>query len=421
MTQASSSAPSPAGRPALAAAQSEPGAKPFAGVRVLDFTHFLAGPFSTFQLALQGAEVIKVEPVSGDAMRLSPISREWSERQLGPAWMAVNANKRSISLDLGKPEAVEIVNRLAREVDIVCENFRPGVLERKGIGWPQLSKLNPRLIYCGISGFGSTGPERGTASFDGKIQAMSGLMSITGDEQGGPMRAGFALADITTGMTAAFAMASALYQRTHTGRGQFVDVAMLDAMLNFMAPQVAEYTVMQYMHPQYGNRSTSRKPTADRFACGDGHIVLAVLTDKQFDNLLRALGRGDLLGDPRFSDWFTRTENEVELRRIIEAAMREGSAKDWEQRLTAADVPCATVWKISEIVNHPQVMHRGLVQPAQTPYGEVRLAGAGFRMAHGNGGIEGPVATPGCDTARVLGSIGYSSTQIEALKASGVI
>lgn len=425
MNQAPPSAPSQVSSgssgPAASPAHSEPGSKPFAGVRVLDFTHFLAGPFSTFQLALQGAEVIKVEPVSGDAMRLSPISREWSERQLGPAWMAVNANKRSISLDLGKPEAVEIVNRLAAEVDIVCENFRPGVLERKGIGWSQLSKINPRLIYCGISGFGSTGPERGTASFDGKIQAMSGLMSITGDERGGPMRAGFALADITTGMTAAFAMASALYQRTHTGRGQFVDVAMLDAMLNFMAPQVAEYTVMQYMHPQYGNRSTSRKPTADRFACGDGHIVLAVLTDKQFDNLLRALGRSDLLGDPRFSDWFTRTENEVELRRIIESAMQDGSAKDWEQRLTAADVPCATVWKISEIVNHPQVVHRGLVQPAQTPYGEVRLAGAGFRMAHGNGGIEGPVATPGCDTASVLGSLGYDSAQIASLKASGVI
>ncbi|MFN5510965.1 MAG: CaiB/BaiF CoA transferase family protein [Burkholderiales bacterium] len=421
MTHASSSAPSSAGDPVSATARSEAGPKPFAGVRVLDFTHFLAGPFSTFQLAVQGAEVIKVEPVSGDAMRLSPISREWSERQLGPAWMAVNANKRSITLDLGKPEAVEIVNRLVREVDIVCENFRPGVLERKGMGWSQLSKINPRLIYCGISGFGSTGPERGTASFDGKIQAMSGLMSITGDEQGGPMRAGFALADITTGMTAAFAMASALYQRTHTGRGQFVDVAMLDAMLNFMAPQVAEYTVMQYMHPQYGNRSTSRKPTADRFACGDGHIVLAVLTDKQFDNLLRALGRSDLLGDPRFSDWFTRTENEVELRRIIEEAMRAGSAKDWEQRLTAADVPCATVWKISEIVNHPQVQHRGLVQPAQTPYGEVRLAGAGFRMAHGNGGIEGPVATPGADTQRVLASIGYDETQIRQLQADRVI
>lgn len=395
--------------------------RPFEGVRILDFTHYLAGPFATFQLALQGADVVKVEALDGDASRASPIAGEWSEQRLSPSWMAVNANKRSLTLDLARPEAVEIVHRLAAEVDVVCENFRPGVMERLGIGWPQLSAINPRLVYCGISGFGSTGPERRTASFDGKIQAMSGLMSLTGEPVNGPMRAGFAAADITTGMTAAFAVASALFQRTHTGLGQFVDVAMLDAMLNILAPQVAEYTVLGHRHAQLGNGSVSRKPTADRYRCGAGYIVLAVLTDAQFANLLRTLGRADALADPRFADWAARTTHVDALRALIEEAMRDGDPKQWEQRLTAADVPCATVHTIAEIVAHPQLGHRGFLQQADTPRGKVTLAGAGFRLAHGNGGIDRPLALPGEHNDAVLGALGYDAARIASLRARKVI
>jgi crotonobetainyl-CoA:carnitine CoA-transferase CaiB-like acyl-CoA transferase len=395
--------------------------KAFAGVRILDFTHYLAGPFGTFQLALQGADVIKVEPVGGDGMRLSPISREWSERRLGPAWMAVNANKRSLTLDIARPEARAIVERLAKDVDVVCENFRPGVLERRGIGWPQLSAINPKLIYCAVSGFGSNGPERGTASFDGKIQAMSGLMSLTGEPVNGPMRAGFAAADITAGITSAFAVASALYQRTHTGRGQFVDVSMLDSMLNFLGPQLAEHLVVGFRHSQFGNLSVSRKPTADRFRCGDGWIVLAVLTDRQFANLMTAIGRADALADPRFADWFSRIEHTKALREAIEEAMRDGDPKSWEKRLTEADVPCATVLSIAEVAAHPQVEHRGLLQRAETPYGPVTLAGAGFRFEHGNGGIDRPLAAPGEHTDEVLAAAGYSPAEIEGFRRDAVV
>jgi crotonobetainyl-CoA:carnitine CoA-transferase CaiB-like acyl-CoA transferase len=396
-------------------------AKPFSNVRVLDFTHYLAGPFSTFQLALQGADVIKVEPIGGDGMRLSPVSREWSERGLAPGWMAVNANKRSITLDLAKPEAVEIIHKLASQADLVVENFRPGVLERLGIGWSQLSVLNSRLIYCAISGFGSTGPERGTASFDGKIQAMSGLMSLTGVAENGPMRAGFAAADVTAGMMAAYAMACALYQRTHTGVGQFVDVSMLDAMLNFLSLPVAEYTVSGFRHTQFGNRSVSRKPTADRFRCADGFIVLAVLTDKQFTRLMQTLGCEDALQDARFADWFSRTENATALREIIESAMQDGDPKSWEQRLTQADVPCATVYSIAEIVDHPQILHRGLLRTTETPFGAVRLVGPGFTMAHGSGGIDRPAVLPGTNTDELLGSIGYSDAEVAQLHVDKVV
>jgi len=396
-------------------------AKAFAGVRILDFTHYLAGPFCTFQLAVQGADVIKVEAVEGDAMRLSGSSSEWTKRQLSPSWMAVNANKRSMTLDLTKPAAREIVERLAAEVDVVCENFRPGVLERRGMGWSQLSKINPRLIYCGISGFGSTGPERGTASFDGKIQAMSGLMSLTGEPVNGPMRAGFAVADITTGITAAFAVASALFQRTHTGEGQFVDVAMLDSMVGFLSGQVAEYTTTGQRHQQLGNGSVSGKPTADRFRCGDGFLVLAVLTDKQFGNLMRALGREDALSDPRFADWPSRSANKVALRELIEHAMRDGDPASWERRLIDADAPCGQVNSIADVTAHPQLAHREMLQEVQTPYGPVRLAGSAFRMAHGTGGLDRPIALPGEHTDEVLASIGYDAQAIAALRADKVV
>jgi crotonobetainyl-CoA:carnitine CoA-transferase CaiB-like acyl-CoA transferase len=396
-------------------------AKAFSNVRVLDFTHVLAGPYATTQLAMQGADVIKIEPRGGEATRLTPTSREWSDRGLGPVWMAVNANKRSLTLDLSKPEAIGIVHRLARDADVVVSNFRPGVMDKLGIGWQALSAINPRLIYVEMSGFGSTGPERRTAAFDGKIQAMSGLMTLTGEPVNGPMRAGFAAADISTGITGAFAIATALFQRTHTGRGQFVDIAMLDAMLGMLSGQLAEWLVTGYRHPQYGNRSVSMKPTADRFRCGDGWIVLAVLTEQQFERLLRAIGREDALADPRFADWFARIEHARALREVIEAALAEGTPREWERRLTEADVPCAVVTSIAEIAGHPQIAHRGFLQEADTPFGKVRLAGPAFRFEHGNGGIDRPLATPGMHNDEVLASIGYDAAGIAALRAAEVI
>ena len=201
--------------------------KPFAGIRVLDFTRYVAGPFGSYQLALLGADVIKIESRSGDEMRRTQLSKEWSDRGLAPSFMGLNANKRSLTLDLTKPKAAGIVQRLAERADVVWENFRPGVMEKFVLGYDALSQVNPRLIYCAVSGFGQTGPERQTAAFDGKMQAMSGIMSITGHEEMGPTRAGFALCDTIGGMTGAFAVASAPFQRAQTGKGQLVDVAML--------------------------------------------------------------------------------------------------------------------------------------------------------------------------------------------------
>ena len=395
--------------------------KPFAGVRILDFTRYLAGPYGTYQLALLGADVVKIESHEGDETRGQLADRQWAARKMAPSFLSVNGNKRSMTLDLRRPEAVEIVKRLVVGADVVWENFRPGVMDRLGLGYEALSAINPRLIYCGVSGFGQNGPERTTAAFDGKLQAMSGIMSITGEPSRGPTRAGFAICDTIGGMTAALAVASALYQRMHSGRGQLVDVAMLDAALAFIPGPVSEYMVAGIEQRQIGNGSVSRKPTASRFRARDGYLVLAVLTEKQFAGLMRELGRADALDDPRFKDWPARTDNEPALRELIEAALAADDAKSWETRITAADVPCGSIWKIYEIVQHPQLEHRDVLQTIDSRYGSMRLVGAGFRLAHGSPSIDREPPTLGEHTDEILKEAGYSGDEIEQLRRQSVI
>ena len=267
--------------------------RPFEGVKILDFTQVLAGPYASYQLALLGADVIKVERRGGEDMRRTPLSREWADRGLAPGWQAINGNKRSMTLDLRKPEAITIVKQLAAQADVVMENFRPGVMDKLGIGYAALSAINPMLIYCAISGFGQTGPERLGAGYDGKIQAMSGIMAITGHEETGPTRAGFAICDVLAGATAAFGVSSALFQRFRTGKGQMVDVSMLEATLAFLSGQVADYTVAGHRQHLSGNQAVSRRPTANLFRAGEGYLLLAVNTEKQYRSLMAALGRAD--------------------------------------------------------------------------------------------------------------------------------
>jgi len=396
--------------------------RPFEGVRILDFTQVLAGPYASYQLGLLGADVIKVERREGEDMRATPLSKEWAERGLAPGWQAINGGKRSLTLDLQRPEAIEIVKRLAGKADVVMENFRPGVMDKLGIGYKALSEVNPRLIYCCISAFGHTGPERLGAGYDGKIQAMSGIMSITGHEATGPTRAGFAVCDVLSGATAAFGVSSALFQRTHTGKGQLVDVSMLEATLAFLSGPIADYTVSGHKQQLSGNQAVSRRPTANLFKAGkDGFILLAVNNEKQFIALMKAIGREDVLSDPRFADWFLRNENEPALRKIIEDVLATKDPKEWEKLLDAAGAPCANIWRIEEIIDHPQLEFRKALQKVDTPYGQLRFAGSGFQLAHGGGRLDRMAPSLSQHTDEVLAEAGYSKDEVAALHKASVV
>jgi crotonobetainyl-CoA:carnitine CoA-transferase CaiB-like acyl-CoA transferase len=395
--------------------------RPFEGVKILDFTQVLAGPYASYQLALLGADVIKVERREGEDMRRTPLSREWAERGLAPAFQAINGNKRSLTLDLQKPEAIGIVKKLAAQVDVVMENFRPGVMDKLGIGYDALSAINPKLIYCAVSGFGQTGPDRLRPGYDGKMQALSGIMAITGHPESGPTRAGFAVCDVLSGATAAFGVSSALYQRDRTGMGQFVDVSMLEATLAFLSGQIADWSVAGHRQQLSGNQAVSRKTTANLFKAGDGYILLAVNNEKQYRALMSALGREDTLADPRFTDWFSRNENEAALRAIIEAALAARSPREWETILEDAGAPCASIWTIEEIIDHPQILARGAIQELDTPYGHLRFAGSGFRLSHGGGKLDRMAPQPGEDTDAVLDELGFDAAEIAELRAREIV
>ncbi|MCO6416824.1 CoA transferase [Siccirubricoccus sp. KC 17139] len=397
-------------------------ARPFEGVRILDFTQVLAGPFASYQLGILGADVVKVERREGEDARRNPLSREWAARGMAPSWQAVNNGKRSLTLDLQKPEAVEIVKRLAAEADVVMENFRPGVMDRLGIGYAALSAINPRLIYASVSGFGHTGPDRNEAGYDGRIQAMSGIMAMTGHPGSDPLRAGFAICDILSGMTAAYGVASALFQRTHTGRGQKVDVSMLDSTLAFLGGQVADWTVGGHQQRQFGNQAVSRRATANLFKAGEGHLLLAVNNDRQYEALVTTLGiKAELEADPRFADWFLRLENTEALREVLERALAADSAENWEERLNQAGAPCARIYRVDEVIEHRQVKARGKLQEVETAWGRLRFATNGFILAHGDARIDRPAPALGAHTDEVLAQAGFGAAEIAALRANNVI
>lgn len=395
--------------------------KPFEGIRILDFTHQVSGPFATYQLALLGADVLKVEPRGGESLRFSPQGADWGKRGYALNWLSMNSNKRSLTLDLKSPESVEIVKRLAAETDVVVENFRVGVMDRLGMGYEALRQVNPKLIYCAVTGFGQKGPESGTGAFDGVMQALSGMMSVNGDSNTGPLRAGYPAADITSGWVAAFAISSALFQRSHTGKGQYVDVAMMDATMSVMVVQMTEFLVGGLKYVPMGNRSVSQKPTADLFPTGEGKLMLGVLTDQGFAKFMTEIGCSGLLNDPRYSNWANRISNAEELRRHIVTALARRSATEWERRFREVGVPCARVRDIEGALSDPQLDHRALLQAVDGPFGPMTVFGSPFRLADGEGGVNRAPPLPGQDADAVLQSIGYSTAEIARLREDAVI
>ncbi len=394
-------------------------------LRVLDLSRVLAGPWASQVLADLGAEVIKVErPGTGDE------TRGW-----GPPWLdgaegdpresayfaSTNRGKRSVTIDLSRSEGQALVRRLAARADVLLENQKVGALARRGLGYEDLAVVNPRLVYCSISGFGQTGPYRDRPGYDFLVQAMGGLMSVTGEADGPPLKVGVALTDLLTGMYAAIAVLAALAERERSGEGQHVDLALLDVQVAALANQAESFLVTGRAPGRLGNAHPSIVPY-QAFRTSDGHVVVAVGNDAQFARLAEVVGRPELARDPRFATNAGRVEHRGELVALLEAALAARPTGAWVGALDAADVPAGPINDLAQVFDDPQVRHRGLrVDVPRAGGGSVPVVASPMRLS-GTPVRHGPPPRLGEHTREVLVEVlGLDEAEVEALRSAGVI
>lgn len=393
---------------------------PLEGVRVLDLTRVLSGPYCTMNLADQGAEVVKVEipEVGDDARHVGPPFREGESA----FFISVNRNKKSITLNLKMSRGVEILKGLTRVSDVLVENYRPGVTERLGIDYATLIEENPRLIYCSISGFGQTGPYRDRPGYNFTIQALSGVMTVSGEPGSEPHPTGISLGDIPAGLYAAFAITMALFQRTKTGKGQHIDIGMLDALVAMMEYPLARYAMTGDCPTSIGRYNPSITPFGVLDAA-DSSIVVAAGNDKLWRIFCDVLGRQDLLEDSRYETNPLRTENRDELYPEITETLKTKSAEEWLARFVEAGVPAARVNTVSDVFSDPQVRARGMVQMVRQPgAGEVAIAGNPLKLDGSTDGGFDPAPQLGEHTEDVLADwLELNTGEIAQLRNAGVI
>jgi crotonobetainyl-CoA:carnitine CoA-transferase CaiB-like acyl-CoA transferase len=396
---------------------------PLTGIRVVDLSHLLAGPYCSYLLAMMGAEVIKVEPPEGEWTRSQGSDAARNAARMGISYLAQNAGKRSVTVNLKHPRGVEIVRRLAGGSQVFLENMRPGVIGRLGLGYDVLAKENPALVYCSLSGFGQHGPLSHRPAYDHVIQGISGLMSVNGAAGEPPMKVGAPFIDYASGVNAALAVVSALHEARRTGRGCHLDVAMLDTMLNLLTAHVVEYVNAGTVPRRIGNDAPSGVSTAGAFTTGDGLLLIAANAEAHFAPLARALGRPELPQDPRFSSAALRQQNREALRAALAEALAARSAAEWEQILDKAGVPATRPRTVPEIVDDAQVRGRGVVQevPGGAGGAELRVTSLGWLVNGTPTGPRAPAPVLGADTAAVLGEIGIDAAEIAALRAQGVL
>ena len=376
------------------------------GIRIADFSHVMAGPYATHLLGLMGAEVIKIEsPNGGDAMRYYGADRRYDG--MAPAFIAVNAGKKSVVLDLKQEEGLNNARRLIERCDVLVENFRPGVIDRLGLGYQAVRALKQDIVYCSVSGYGQSGPRRDWPAIDNIVQATSGMMSLGGDPDGPPTRVGFPVVDTLTGQTAAFAILASLFQRERTGRGEYLDVAMFDATVAFMASAVVPYLVTGQGLQRTGNTGYSGQPTSAVFEASDGRFLsLGVVQQKQFELLARLLGRERWLDDPRFADPDLRRDNASDMQAELSVVFLERSAAEWEEQLSAAGIPCGMVREVGEAVSLSGLDDRHLKLPLTIPglpgREQVELLGLGVLPGQPEENAPGRVARLGEHTQEVL-------------------
>ncbi|MBI1621228.1 CaiB/BaiF CoA transferase family protein [Aquamicrobium zhengzhouense] len=388
------------------------------GMKVLDMTHVMAGPFCTRQLVLLGADVIKIErPGEGDVMRYYGHDPRFGRNS--PNFVGYNAGKKSVALDWTTELGAEALRRLVAEADVIVENFRPGVLQARGFGYEACKAIKPDIIYCSISGYGQESILRDNPAYDHIAQAMSGLMSLQGTEQDPPMKVGFPLVDTFSGHMAAFAIVSALLRRAQTGEGQRLDVSMLDASMVLMSAMILKYNATGDVPKRVGNKGFSLSATADMFPTKDRPISIGANTDKQFAALCKVLGVEELVADPRYQDASGRWEHADTLRPVVSAKIAEWEAEVLEVELNKASVPAAVVRDLKGIVAHPHFEGRPTFQSIDVPaWGrEMKVLNGGFIANEDT--PQSTVTSPdlGEHTEEVLRSLGFEGEKLESLIA----
>ena len=390
-------------------------------VRVLDLTNVLAGPFCCHQLAHMGAEIIKVETVGrGDLARHLGADKQLSDAQMGISFLAQNAGKKSLTLDLKSDKGKEIFFQLVRTADVVVENFRPGVMTRLGLDYDELKQLRPELIYCAISGFGQTGPLSPRPAYDQIIQGLSGVMSITGKPEDDPLRVGFPLADTIGGLTAAMAISAALNKRP---RGQMVDVSMLDSVLTTMGWVVSNYLIGGVIPAQQGNENITSAPSGT-FQTSYGLINIAANEERQWLALAAHLNCPHLAKDSRFVTRDNRKKHRYELIAELEPYLKNKSALEWEVELTAIGVPAGVVMTVPEILAHPHIAHRGLLAEFENVQGleqSISVMRTGFQSNGQPASVDTPPPVIGEHNNEILRELGYDGETIEQLRQKGII
>ena len=400
-------------------------------LRVLDLTRVLAGPWCTQLLADLGADVIKVErPGSGDDTRAwgPPFLKDADGRDTTEAayYLSANRGKRSVTVDIGKPQGQQLVRRLAAASDVVIENYKVGQLAKYGLDYARLAADNPRLIYCSITGFGQDGPYKDRAGYDFIIQAMGGFMSITGERDdlpgGGPQKAGVAVSDLMTGMYATVAILAAVAQRERTGAGQYIDMALFDTVIAMLANMNMNFLTTGKAPGRAGNAHQNIVPY-QVFAAADGHVVIAVGNDSQYAKFCEIAGRPDLAADPRFTSNAERVRNRALLVPLLEAIVRDQPAAFWTGKLEAAGVPCGPINSIAQALADPQAVARGLrIELPHPTAGTVPLVGMPIRMSASSPSYERPPPLLGEHTDEVLREVaGLRADEIAALRSRGVL
>ena len=392
------------------------------GVRVLDLTNVLSGPFCTLHLALLGAEVVKIEnPKEGDLARKLGNVPKLNKQLMGTSFLAQNANKKSVTLNLKAEQGRAIFKALVAEADVVVENFRPDVMPRLGLGYPVLAELNPRLVYCGISGFGQTGPDACKPAYDQIVQGLSGVMDVNGDERLHPLRCGFPVCDTVGGLNAAFAILAALYHRERTGEAQFIDVALLDSILPLMGWVAANLLIGGQAPVPMGNENFTAAPSGT-FATRDGNINIAANKQEQWEALCEVLGLEPLKTDPRFEERDERKKNRHALTPLLEAKLKERPTAFWVEALNARDVPSGDILSLEDALEQAQVRHRRTLRTIKLDdIGDVALFGLTARLEKTPGEITSAPPRLGAHTQEILAGLGYSEADVASLREKGIV